>query len=310
MDGLQLVAKAKEHLRILENYMIPENIKINKFESFLNVVISFQYEQIKILEARSESIFNLLCNDMIRQAVLFLNDEEKDIREAKNLLNIIISIEDYILEIDKIPWSLGKKISFLERIKIKSIIKKKLHSAYDEKTGRSVRGTKILVKLTGSLARGYSDWKLINGGNIPRPADYNIPKEYRKSQVLKKLDSELNVPLELKAKMSDVDLLIMNEVIFDSINKDYAFKPWSFKLGEKYQTGTGGSNILEKLHQSLVNIKIGGIRNRWVNYVVVRDEEGYKQYMSERFKQIKEVENRCGKEIVVNDVLIFEGIIH
>lgn len=309
MDADWLIRKCKEHLRILDNYYIPEKERLEKVQGFLEQVIGFEYRQIKILDSELESVFDVLCKDIVRQSSDFISSGTKNLGDAKNLLYLILSIESYLSGIEKLPWKIGRKLSFLEKIRIRRIFRKKLHRAAAQL--RPVRGTRARIELTGSLARGYSDWKLINGGDIPKPSDYNIPREFRKASksVYRKLDEQLNLPRQLKPLMSDVDFLIMNEVIFDSINPNYSYKGWSFKLGEKYQTGVGASIIMEKLHQSLINAKIGGIKGRWVNYVVIRDEAGYRRYQEERLRQVQELEQKTGKKIEITDVLILDEII-
>ncbi|MBW3004536.1 hypothetical protein KY310_01780 [Candidatus Woesearchaeota archaeon] len=312
MDIDELLEKCRENLRLIDNYYIPEKVKFAKLNAFLKEVIKFNYSQIKILDASLQSVFDVICKDLIKQCRVFIQNPDKNVIDARNLLNLILSIETYLKDISRLPWKLGRKVSFFEKIRIKRILRRKLHSAYDPKNKRPVRGTHVKIVLTGSLARGYSDWKLINGGNIPAPTDYSIPAEYltRSKTVYKQLDEKLLLPLELKKQMSDVDILIQNEVIFDSLSKEYMFKVWgSFKLGEPYPTGLGGSPILKQLHQALQGIKIGGIRGRWVNFIVVRDEKGYNRYMADRMAEIAKVEEKSGKEIDATDVVLLDEVI-
>lgn len=308
---MDIIKEAKQYLRLLDNYYINEDIKKERIVGFFQEVIKYEFQHIKILDASLQSIFDKLCQDIIRIATIFINSKEKDLNEARNLLMLIVSVENYLSDIEKLPWQIGRKISFFEKLKIRSIFRKKLHDGYDEKTKRSVRGTRVFVKLTGSLAKGYSDWKLINGGKIPKPTDYNIPREYRKSKsIYSKLDEDLNIPQKLKPLMSDVDILVINEVIFDSLNMIFAHKDWSFRLGEKYMQGVGDSPILGKIHQALLGIKIGGIRNRWINYIILRDEEGYAKYTASRNEAVQALENKIGKKVAVEDVLILDETIH
>ena len=181
---------ARKHLRLLDNYYVPNDVKIKKVKEFLNLVIQFEYGQILELEQKGESVFIILCEDIIRQSEDFITYANvRDIKDAKNLLNIIISIEDYLGVINDLPWLIGRKISGREKRNIKSKLRKVLHNLKGE-DGKPVRGTRVFVELCGSLARGYSDWKLINGGNIPKPTDYNLPKEYRlrSKSILKKMN--------------------------------------------------------------------------------------------------------------------------
>jgi len=225
-----LLRIARKQHRLLENYYVPNEVKIEKIKEFFNLVIQFEYEQIVELEQKGESIFIVLCEDIIRQAKIFLKDPNKqNLGEAKNLLNIFISIEDYLSFINELPWIIGRKLSGIERRNIKSKLRRVLQNLKDE-SGKPIRGTRVKIELCGSLARGYSDWKLINGGKIPKPTDFKLPKEYRlrSKTILKKIDAELNVPRDLKPYMSDVDFVIVNEKIFNSndLNKNdlYWFK--------------------------------------------------------------------------------------
>jgi hypothetical protein len=310
MDIKGLIKRCKEHMRILDNYYIPEEERLKNLYIFLEEVIAFEYQQIEILDNSLQSVFDVLCKDLIRQSKLFINSRSQNIEDGKKLLTLIISVESYLADIDKKPWILGRKLSWGEKSNIKRIFLRKLHDSYDAKNNRSVRGTKVTVILSGSLAKGSSDWKLINGGAIPKPSDYDIPREYRKpNSIYKKLDQELNVPYALKPKMSDVDILIISEVIFDSIDKAYSENGWSFRLGEKYPTGVGASDILTKIHQSLNNTKIGGIKGRWVNYAVLRDKDDYNYYLEQRLKAINKLEVRIGKKIKIQDILILDQVI-
>ena len=136
-----------------------------------------------------------------------------------------------------------------------------------------------------------------------------MPKEYRlrSKTILKKIDAELNVPRDLKPYMSDVDFVIVNEKIFNSIPRQHRFKDWSIKIGEKYSVPV--SPILSKIHQKLINTKIGGIRNRWINYILLKDEDGYRRYKESREKILKEVERKIGREFIINDILILDELI-
>ena len=310
-----LIKRNKKLLRLLDNYFVSNDKKILEVDLFLDQIINFQYGQIKIFNSRDESIFNSLCEDIIKQSnnLKLRIKKEKSfeiISKAKNLLKLFLTINRYIKEINDSPWILGKKVNRHEMSNIRGIFRRKLHSAYNNKNKELVRGTKVKILLTGSLTRGYSDWRLINGGDIPKPVDYGLPREYRKKKsVYKRLDEDLIIPDSLKSKMSDVDILIINEVIYNSIDQNYSYNGWSFRLGEKYPVGVGGSNIITSLHQSLNGTKIGGIRGRWVNYVILKDKKQYGKYLSNRKAEIKKAELKINKKIKIKDIKILDEII-
>jgi len=317
MDAKMLIKRAKQQIKILENYYIPRKTKVGSVYAFLEKIIEFEYEHIEILDSTLQSVFDVLCKDLVRQAenlaktIQASNYEDVDLDEAKNLLFLVIGVENYLSAIARLPWEIGRKVSFREKMNIRSIFRKKLHSLYDPLRKIPVRGTKVKVIITGSLAAGASDWKMIAGGFIPKPSDYGLPKEYRKAtkSIYRKLDEDLNVPVKLKPKMADVDILIMSEVIYYSLDPVFKQKTWLYKLGEKYQTGVGASPILDKLHQGLLNTKIGGISGRWVNYVVIKDEESYERYMQSRRNFIKGLEKQIGKKIKIRDAMILDEVI-
>ncbi|MEM4263543.1 MAG: hypothetical protein QW666_01445 [Candidatus Woesearchaeota archaeon] len=312
-DVKEVIKKCKENLKIIDNYYIPYKAKIETVKNFFKEVIAFEFQHIKILDAKQESVFTILYNNIIFQCKRFIETENPEVLDAKSLLLLIMDVENYIEGIEKLKWKAGRKISRAEIVNLRGIFRRKLHTLYDEKKKRPVRGTRVRVEVVGSISKGFSDWKLINGGDIPRPdfkpSDYDLVHKMLSEETLQKLDKDLNLPWELKPLMSDVDILIMNEVIFDSIDPYYKKTEWSFKLGEKYPTGAGGSRIIEKLHQSLLYAKIGGIASRWVNYIILRDEKGYANYMASRKKIIEMAEKKAGKKIELRDVLILDEII-
>jgi len=77
-----------------------------------------------------------------------------------------------------------------------------------------VRGTRIKIVVIGSLARGFSDYKYVAG--FPKPTDYELPRTYRKA-----INAEIGVQADLKSKFSDLDLVIVNSIIYDSIFSQY-----------------------------------------------------------------------------------------
>ncbi len=307
MNIKRLLKECRQYLRLLENYHPPEEVRIARVKEFLQKVVAFEYTQIKSFEASQQDVFSTLCRDIVRQSTTFLSTPKPSINDAKNLLYLILEMEHYVEETTHQVWVIGRKVSFLEKLNIRRIFKKVLHSAYDPKSKRPVRGTKIMVKIAGSLATGASDWKAIEG-NVPKPSDYSLPREYRKAtqSFYRELDPELAVPQKLKAKMSDVDILIVNEIIFISIDPFFAETTWSFRLGEKYQTGTGNSPIIQALFEKLIGAKIGGIRSRWVNFMVLRDERGYATYMRQRQREVAKLSAKIGRKISVQDVLILD----
>lgn len=311
MNIENLLEECREKIRLLDNYYAPNDRRVELVCAFLQKVIAFEFDQIEILRAEEESLFTLLCQDLIQQCRHFLDMPNKNVLDAKILLLLILSTEQYIFDIEKLPWKIGRKVSFFEKIAIRSVFRKVLHSAYDPKAKRPVRGTRILVKISGSLAIGTSDWKLINAGKIPKPSDYDIPKEYRRksASLYAKIDEQLLIPAQLKPYMSDVDIFIMNDVIFDSCSPDLKHTPWSFKLGEKYKTGVGGSPILEKIHQALLMVSIGGAKGRWINFVLVRDPKGYENYMINRTREVERVAKKIRKKIQIQDADILDEII-
>ena len=305
MDIRNLIRLTREHLRILENYYIPQEERVSKVQQFLDTVIEFEYGQEIELEREHEEVFFTLCEDIVRQAQDFQGVVRPTLSEAKRLLRLILSIERYLSDIERLPWILGRKVTGREKRNIRNIFRRVLHLAYDPNSRRAVRGTKVVVKITGSLATGASDWKLVNGGNVPKPVDADLPRELKKA-----IDSQLQLPQELKPLMSDVDILIVNEVIYGSILRDFARTSWSYKLGEKYPTGVGASEIIKQIHQKLLGTSIAGIRGRWANFIVLKDLSGYLKYMENRRIQITKIEKKVGKEIMIRDVLILDEIVH
>lgn len=312
-DIQELIKECKENIKIIDNYYVPYEIRLEKTKSFFKEVAAFELQHIKILDAKQESVFAILCQDIISKCSMIIETEKPEIIDAKNTLLLILDIENYIEGIEKLPWIAGRKITGAEVRNLRGIFRRELHSLCDEKKKRPVRGTRVRVEIVGSLTKGFSDWKLINGGSIPRPefkpSDYESVHRVTSGETLQKLDKDLNLPWELKPLMSDVDILVMNEVIFDSVDPFYKKTEWSFKLGEKYPTGAGGSRILEKLHQALLYAKIGGISSRWVNYIVLRDEKGYANYVANRKKAIDTAEKKAGKKIQLKDIRVIDEII-
>jgi hypothetical protein len=310
MEAEDFIKRCKKCLRIIDNYHIPEDVKLKRVEEFFRQAIHFEHDQVEILDKAKQPVFDLLCNDMIRQCNEFLQSPAKNIDDAKNIMNIMLTVEEYVSDVQKVPWQLGRKVSRIEKMIIRWKFRKALRESYDEKNKRTVRKTRAKIVLTGSLARGRSDWKTITG-EIPKPTDYGLPKEYRTASktILRQIDTELNLQQELKPLMSDVDILIVNEVLYDSIHQSYSSNGWSFKLGEKYPTGVGASNILAKIHQKLENTKIGGIKGRWVNYIVVRDDKSYNRYIQERNSEVEKLRQKTGKDVDVTDVEILDEII-
>jgi len=316
MDVDKLLDECKKHIRIVDNYNIPEKEKIAKIKRFLFYVINFEFEHIKILDDTLQSVFDVLCSDIIRQSRMYIKSETMDSIDGRNLLNIIRSMESYLKDVSKMTWEVGKKISTFEQFKLRHIFRKTFHSEYDLKTNRPVRGTRARVELTGSLVTGYSNWKVAEQLNVPKPSDYGIvgdlPPETK--DVIAKVDKDLDVPYELKKHFSDVDILIQNEVVFDSINPRHCHVTkwpdrWSYKLGEKYTTGTGESNIMAKLHQKLITVKIAGIRGRLVNYIIIRDDKSYGYLMKDRHKLIDKSEQKLTRRIKVEDVPLLDEVI-
>jgi hypothetical protein len=309
IDGV--LKKCRSLLRLFDNYYVEGDTKMLRACQFFHDVIVFEFKQIEVLRAEEESIFIVLCEDIIRQCRQFLAKSGKTLEDARTLILIILSVEHYLYDIERLPWKIGQKLSWSEKHNIKRALRVKLHSAYDSKTNQPVRGTRAIVRLCGSLATGHSDWKLINGGEIPKPSDYNLPRQYRKAShsIYRKLDEDLALPAKLKPLMSDVDILIMNKVIFDSCDRHYLYTSWSYRLGEKYQTGLAGSKILGKIHQTLLHVKIAGIRGRWINYIVLCDEHGLTNYMRSRSEEIQRTEKKLGKKIKIQDVEILNEVI-
>jgi len=312
-DIKELIKECKENIKIIDNYYVPYDVKIEKAKIFFKEAAAFEFQHIKILDAKQESVFTIMYDNIIFQCKLFIETEKPEVLDAKSLLLLIMDVENYIEGIEKLKWKTGRKISGAEIRNLRGIFRRELHELYDDKKKRPVRGTRVRVEIVGSISKGFSDWKLINGGSIPRPefkpSDYDLVHKMLSEETLQKLDKDLNLPWELKPLMSDVDVLVMNEVIFDSVDPTYKKTEWSFKLGEKYPTGAGGSRVLEKLHQALLYAKIGGISSRWVNYIVLRDEKGYANYVANRKKVIEMAEKKAGRKIELRDVLIIDEII-
>jgi len=107
----ELIKKSKENLRIIDNYNIPDETKISSIVSFFTEVINWEYNKIQVLNEKLQSIFNVLCEDIIRQCKEFIASPNKNLDKAKNLLNIILSTEQYFAKIEKLPWKIGRKLS-------------------------------------------------------------------------------------------------------------------------------------------------------------------------------------------------------
>ncbi len=308
VDDIKAFSKrGKQMSRLLDNYFVPENTRLSAFKEFLkNDVLPFVNQQNKTIIAEKEDEFGILCSGIRDDAIAFLAAKQPDgvmIENAKALLLLILNTESYLIAVERVPWSVGRKVSFLEKRRIRAVFRRKLHSLVAN--GRPVRGTRVYVELCGSLTRGASDYKFLmntDSSSIPKPSDWGIPKQYRK------LDDALNVPFDLKSKMSDVDILIMNDVIFDSVNPSFSFNGWSFKLGEKYKCPLGP--ILESIHQALENTKIGGIKGRWVNYIIVRDAAGLAQYKENHETLMDTISQATTKTVVCMHTLILDEIIH
>ncbi len=302
------ITRAKTIRRLLDNYFVPEDIRAKRVNEFLtSQALPFVSQQHTTLDEKKQSIFNLLCDDIKVQATNFLNTSGERVEvvliKAKELMNLIINIENYLLAIQRLPWVLGRKVSLLEKARIKGIFLRELRDMHDEQTKRAMRGTYVMVELTGSLVRGVSDYKFIEnsqGERIPKPSDYGLPRRYRK------LDEELILAQELKAKMSDVDILIVNEVLFDSINPMLG-DGWSFLFGEKYNRPL--PLMLQRLHQALETTKIGGIRGRWVNYVILRDIMGYHHYKQLHEELLHKIQLETQTVVVCTDTIILDQII-
>lgn len=301
------IVRAKQARRLLDNYSVPHETKMEKISAFLqDQAIPFLSQEHKVLDKIKEHEFGLLADDIVVQAALFLQVKSRNtFDDAVQLIDLIISVEEYILAVEKVPWKIGKKVSWLEKRRIQNIFRTELRNLYDPGTRRAVRGTKVRVVLAGSLAYGASDYKFIynaDTGSLPKPSDYKLPRRYWAI-----IDPELNVAQELKEKMSDVDILIMNEVIFDSMDPTIRTTTYSYKMGEKYNIPL--TPLLRRIHQALENTKIGGIRGRWVNYVIVRDEAGYEKYMDNRENVIHHLEEITEKVIICHDVIIVDEVV-
>jgi len=311
----RFIARAKQVRRLLDNYNVPNKDRIDRVRTFLEKdVLYFMQDEHNALDTQLQSEFTLLCDDIVNRSIAFLQYHRKDIPESMRdpreiddaiyLLNLIIFVEEYLLAIQRLPWQVGRKISWLEKARLRRIFRVILRDLYDPNTRRAVRGTPVIVELTGSLARGESNYKFIENTDLtrfPKPSDYGIPPKFEK------IDNELKVAQELKHLLSDVDILIMNEVIFDSLPQDLSHRPWSFKVGEKYGVPIGP--MLGKIHQALMNTKIGGIRARQVNYVVVRDKNGYNNYKAARQNLFDGIQQRTGTAVICKDFIILDEIV-
>lgn len=302
----EFISSAKIMRRLLDNYSVPLDVKTQRTKDFLNSTIKFLNTEHISLKNEKKDEFALLVDDVLTQAASFIQYSGKTaLDDAIRLLDLIISVEDYLLAVEKVPWKIGRKVSWLEKKRIQSIFRKELKDLYNPQTRRAVRGTRVRVILSGSLAYGVSDYKFIyntDTGALPKPSDYKLPRKYWSI-----IDSELNVAIELKEKMSDVDILIINEVIYDSMNPSTLQTVYSYKVGEKYRVPLGP--MLSRIHQSLESTKIGGIRGRWVNYVILRDEVGYDRYLRSREGLIHRIEQTTGNVIVIHDVVILDEIV-
>ncbi|MFA5176188.1 MAG: hypothetical protein WC413_02935 [Candidatus Nanoarchaeia archaeon] len=326
MDINSLIKECKEKLRIIDNYLIENppkdttkdkeiiktQIRLDIVITFFKKVEEFEFEQIEILDSENSpksALYNLHAS-IFNEVSNFIASKNTDLDKARKILVLILDLESYFKKIKNKPWDLGKKISLFEQIKLRRIFRKKLHEA-EPINGKVIRGTRVRVLISGSLARGYSDWKSIGNENVLKPTDYGLPREYRKDtkMIYSKIDTELNVHEKLKYLMSDVDILIISEVIFDSIDLSKSTDGWSFRLGEKYDIGLGGSKILGRLLQVLKTVKIGDIKGRCINFYVLRDEEGYNKYLLERQTQINKKGMQIGKKINITDITIIDEII-
>lgn len=302
------IVRVKQIRRLLDNYSVPLETKMERAAEFLQKeAIPFMSEEHKVLDKEKEHEFGLLADDIVVQAVSFLQSKNRNtLDDAIQLIILIISVEEYILAVEKVPWKIGKKVSWLEKKRIQNIFRTELRNLYDPGTRKAVRGTNVKIILSGSLARGASDYKFIyNSGGmdaLPKPSDYKLPRRYWAI-----IDPELNVAQEIKEKMSDVDILIMNEIIFDSMDPTIRMTEYSYKVGEKYNVPL--TPLLRRIHQALESTKIGGIRGRWVNYVIVRNEAGYERYMASREKTIHGIEEVTGKVVVCHDVVILDEVV-
>lgn len=310
-DIIAFLNNAKQMARLLEDYFVPERVRVEKFQQFLkDQVLPFVTRQHEVLVEERKDEFADLCDDIARQSGEMLKQKPspEQLFKSQELIALVLEIEEYLLAIERLPWRLGRRVSWIERARIRRIFRTVLR---DLTLGRrAVRGTRIIVELCGSLARGESDWKFIeNAGEIiPKPADYNLKiLQARFRGRYRKLDAALRVPAALKPYMSDVDILVMNEVLYDSIPAWASENGWSFKVGEKYKKPLGP--LLEKVHQRLLNTPIGGIRGRWVNYVVVRDLEGYERFKSEHEALINRIRTELGAVVVCTDTVILDEVI-
>lgn len=236
-------------IKLLDNYSIPEQVRIKKSCDIFKRAMKINYKVFAVLHKGYAGIFDNLIEDIVKKCKIFCTNKHRTIEGARSLASLILSNERYLFDVANTKWELGAKISKLEKFKLKRLFKKEFH-----KMGE-VRGTQFIVMVCGSLARGYSDYKFLHKF-VPKPSDYNLPREYRKD-----LDRRLSIHEKLKPKFSDVDIFIMNKVLFECVHPDMVelTRGYIYKLGEKYGSGLGGCRLLKNLHVHLETTNLGGV---------------------------------------------------
>ncbi len=311
MNEKELIKRCEELLRLLHYESAPQEAVFRKITDFFKDVISFEFEKMEVLDKKQEPEFKGLCQAIIQKCQQFIQSQTTNLDHAEDILHIVLELESYISNVEHLPWVIGKKISAFEKWNLRSALRTLFHNLYDAAQGRPIRGTHVLVVLAGSLARGYSDYKQIPKTKKPKPSDYDIPKNFLRQEksLFGHLNRNLIVPTYVKSHLSDVDLLIVNEVLFNSINENLRKNSWMYLLGAKYDRGMGGSLLLDKIYQRISTMKIGGLRGRFINFVILKDEHGYHNYLARRQELLDGLIRRTQREVKINDAIILNQVI-
>lgn len=286
------LARVKSTIRLIDDTYIPLASKMHMLENTLRSVTAMGATELHSLALRDEQSLSLLCEDITAKSGAFLKSPSS-IESGRELCILILSLSSFFYDYERKPWELGRSVTRHEKSAIRSAIRKVLHN-------NGIRGERCRVEIRGSLARGYSDYKHI--GEIPKPTDYDLPREYRKV-----LDAELGVHQKLKPKLSDVDIFIMNNSIYNSIAPTLR-RTW-VTLGEKYPQGLGGSLPLKYIHEKLSRLRIGGIRGRWPNFRVCANPAAYSLEMQERKRVLAAITQTLEHDIVMHDILVMDEAI-
>ncbi|MBI4148457.1 hypothetical protein HY490_04155 [Candidatus Woesearchaeota archaeon] len=289
----ELMLRTKAVIRIIDNANIPYEKKMRLCQEFLKEVITVDFYMIPVLKAGYYAVFVTLTQDIIRKCQKFLADTNPNILTARELCLLILSISDYLFDVLKQSWFVGRKLSWHEKFKIRGILRKTFHDV-------GIRTRPVTVILSGSLARGFSDYKWVQ--NIPKPSDYDLPKDYREV-----IDREITLQLDQKKVMSDIDIVITSEDVYNSIKPPTpTTEIGSYRLGEKYPEGLGGSKILETIWQRLSGSVVGGVRGRWVNFAIFKDDPMYAKFLANRKVLLEKLERKVGRNIGMIDVVLLD----